>query len=125
MIGGETGKSMTYANVEQQSLNLVTYTLRPYLTKLESAFSLMLPRPQYVRFNLDALLRADLKTRYEAHQIALASKFKTPDEVRDLEELPPLTDEQKAEILKASPKPRPAPPREEEDPDANKERTLS
>lgn len=95
MIGGESGSSMTYANVEQQSLNLVMHTLRPYLTKLEWAFSTLLPRPQYVRFNLDALLRADLKTRYEAHAIALSNSFMTVDEVRALEDLAPLPESEK------------------------------
>ena len=47
-----------------------------------------------MKFNLDASARADLKTRYEAHQIAIQSDFKTVDEVRALEELPPLTDAQ-------------------------------
>lgn len=94
MIGGESGSSLTYANVEQQSLNFVTYTLRPYLTKLELAFSRLLPRPQYVKFNVDAIIRADLKSRYEAHQIALAGGWKNADEVRELEDLPPLPDGQ-------------------------------
>ena len=91
MIGGMSGSSMTYANVEQQSLNLVTHTFRPYLTKLEQHLSTLLPRPQVVRFNLDALLRADLKTRYQAHQIALkAPAFMTVDEVRELEDMGPM-----------------------------------
>jgi hypothetical protein len=35
-------------------------------------------------------VRADLKTRYEAHKIAIDAGFKTVDEVRALEDLSPL-----------------------------------
>lgn len=107
-IGGESGNSMTYANVEQRALDRMR-ALTPYAAKLEAPFSGLLPRPQYVRFNLDALVRADLKTRYETHGIALDKKFKTVDEIRALEDLPPLTDTQKAEIAASAPKPNPAP----------------
>lgn len=96
MIGGEPGGSLTYANVEQQAINFVTYTLRPYLTKLEAALSRLLPQPQYVKFNVDAIIRADLKTRYEAHNLALSDGWKSKDEVRELEDLPPLPDGQGA-----------------------------
>jgi hypothetical protein len=69
MIGGESGSSMTYANVEQQQINFVMFTLRPWLVRLEHAFSALLPDRQYVKFNSDALIRADLKTRWEVNQI--------------------------------------------------------
>jgi HK97 family phage portal protein len=105
MIGGESGSSMTYANVEQQAINFVTYTLRPYLVKLETALSTLLPRPQYVRFNVDGIVRADLKTRYEAHHIALKDGWKSKDEVRALEDLPPLPDGQGAGYAVTAPEP--------------------
>jgi HK97 family phage portal protein len=107
-IGGESGNSMTYANVENQAIADL-HDLQPYLTKLEAPFSSLLPKPQYVRFNLDSLLRADTQTRYATHGVALDKKFKTVDEVRADEDLPPLTDEQKAEIAASQPKPKPAP----------------
>lgn len=107
-VGGESGNSMTYANVENQAISDL-HDIRPYLTKLEGPFSTLLPRPQYVRFNLDVLLRADTKTRYETHSIALDKKFKTVDEIREDEDLPPLTDEQKAELKAAQPQPSAAP----------------
>jgi HK97 family phage portal protein len=95
----------TYANVEQQAINFVTYTLRPYLVKLETALSTLLPRPQYVRFNVDGIVRADLKTRYEAHHIALVDGWKSKDEVRALEDLPPLPDGQGAGYAVTAPEP--------------------
>lgn len=93
-IGGESGSSRSYANREQDSLDLLTYSLQPYITKLEAHFFQLLARPQYVKFNADAVVRADLKTRYEAHSMALADGWKSKDEVRSTEDLPPLPDGQ-------------------------------
>jgi HK97 family phage portal protein len=90
MVGGETGNSMTYQNVEQQAINFVTFTLRPWLVLLEAAFSSILPDRQYVRFNSDALIRADLKTRFEVHAIAKGIGVLSVDDIRELEDRPPL-----------------------------------
>jgi HK97 family phage portal protein len=90
MVGGETGNSMTYQNVEQQAINFVTFTLRPWLVLLEAAFSSILPDRQYVRFNSDALVRADLKTRFEVHAIAKGIGVLSVDDIRELEDRPPL-----------------------------------
>jgi HK97 family phage portal protein len=96
-VGGETGSSMTYGNREQDSLDLVTFGLRPWFVRFEEALSALMPRPQYARFNIDAIVRADLLTRYQAHEIALRIGLETNDEGRSIEDRPPLTSEQKAE----------------------------
>jgi HK97 family phage portal protein len=91
MIGGATsGSSVTYANREQRSQDFLTFGLMPYLVALEDGLSALVPRPQRVRFNVDGVLRSDLKTRYEAHAIALSNGFMTVDEVRQIEDLPPM-----------------------------------
>lgn len=90
MVGGETGKSMTYANVEQQQIQFVMMTLRPWLVKLEHAFSAILPDRQYVKFNADALIRADTKTRHEVYEISRKIGLRNVDELRALEDLPSI-----------------------------------
>ena len=90
LIGGESGNSLTYANTEQQAINFVTYTLRPWLVRLEAAITRLLPAGQFVRFNIDSIIRADLKTRYEAHHLALFDGWMSRDEVRLLENRAPL-----------------------------------
>ncbi|MEU0691438.1 phage portal protein [Streptomyces uncialis] len=87
ILGYETGGSMTYANVEQRSLDLLTYTLDRWLVRTERAFTALLPAGQYVKINRAALARTDLLTRYRAHAIALRNRFKVPNEVRDVEDL--------------------------------------
>jgi HK97 family phage portal protein len=90
MIGGEAGNSLTYTNVESQGMHFAQHSILPWAIRLESAISTLLPRGQTVKFNLDGLRRADTKSRYEAHAIALASGFMTVDEVRALEDLGPM-----------------------------------
>lgn len=85
----------TYANVETQSLEFLTFSLQPFLTRLEEAFTLKLFLPDerdryFVEFLTDGLLRTDTRTRYMAYQIAIESGFMTVDEVRERENLPPL-----------------------------------
>lgn len=94
MIGGETGSSMTYSTTEQQQIQFITNTLRPWLVRLEAAFSALLPRPQYVKFNVDSLIRVDTKTRYEVHRISREIGLDNIDELRELEDKPPLPDGQ-------------------------------
>jgi HK97 family phage portal protein len=94
MIGAESGASMTYSNVEQESLHFVTYSLRPWLVAIEQAFSadrdLFMERT-YCEFLLDALLRADSKTRADVYALALDPErgWMTRAEVRRLENLEP------------------------------------
>jgi HK97 family phage portal protein len=94
MIGGEAGGPLTYNTVEQNALNFVKFTLRPWLELLEEAFFPLLPRPQYMKFNLDALLRTDLMSRLGAYKIGREIGLYSIDEVRALEEMPPLPDGQ-------------------------------
>jgi HK97 family phage portal protein len=90
MIGGEAAGSLTYSTVELNQIQFLTNTLRPWLVRLEAAFSSLLPKPQYVRFNADAMIRADTMTRWQVHQIARHIGAENIDEIRALEELPPL-----------------------------------
>lgn len=84
------GNSMTYANVEQEWLGFVRFGLMAYLRRIEEALTSLTPRGQTVRFNVEALLRSDTKTRYDAHSVALSAGFLTVNEVRKIEDLPPL-----------------------------------
>ena len=90
LVGGDAGNSLTYANVESRALDFLRYSVQPWLVRLEVALSALLPRNQQVKFNPNALLRATTAERYAAHEIALRAGFLTVDEVRALEDLPPL-----------------------------------
>jgi HK97 family phage portal protein len=92
------GSNITYANVEQRSLDFLTYTMSRWIVWWERKLGAMLPRGQYVKFDLSPLLRTDILTRWTVNHAQIASRIMTQDEVRAGEDLPPLTPEQKAEI---------------------------
>jgi HK97 family phage portal protein len=98
ILGYETGGSMTYANVEQRSIDFLKFTLNRWLRDVEAALSSLIKPAWTVRFNRGALLETDLLTRYRAHSIGIGANFLTPDEARELEDRPPLTPEQKADL---------------------------
>ena len=91
---GVQGQSLTYANQEQRNTRFVRVSLLPWIVRLEAALSALLAQPRYVKFNVNGLLRGDLKTRYESYQIGLnpQAPFLDVSEVRDWEELGVMPD---------------------------------
>lgn len=94
MIGDLEG-AVTYASIEQQSLDFATYSLRPWLVRIEqqvkrSMFSSSLDKRRglFPEFKQDGLLRSDTKTRYEAHAIAITNGWLSRNDVREMENLP-------------------------------------
>lgn len=85
----------TYNNAVEQQAEYYKESLLPILTmyEQEDTYKLLLDSEIasgfYLKTNVDAILRTDIKTRYEAHGIAIQSGFLTANEVRDREELPP------------------------------------
>jgi len=93
IIGGDSGSSMTYANVEQRSLDLLTYGLSRWVLRLEAGLSRLMPRGTAVKLNTDALVRVDLLTRYRAHDAAIRAGWLSRNEVRTIEDRPPIVDD--------------------------------
>ena len=86
----------TYSSVEQNNIAFVTHTLRPIVQKLESAFTpLMASEPggatAFIKFTLDGLLRGDANSRFTAYSTGLQAGYLTINDIRRLEDLPPVT----------------------------------
>lgn len=90
LVGGEVGGSLTYSSPEQRQIELGQLTLRPWLVRIENRLSALLPGREFVKFNIDAMIRTDTLSRYNAHSSALASNWRTINEVRALEDLGPV-----------------------------------
>lgn len=90
MIGGETGKSMTYHNVEQHGINFVSFSLRGWLDKLEAAFSALTPRGHTVKFNPDGLIRMDSLAKFQIYQIQRIIGYTSVNEIRAKEDEAPI-----------------------------------
>lgn len=86
----------THTNVTETQREFYADTLQPKLTGYEQELTWKLflddeiDAGMFWRFNVDAILRADLKTRYEASRIGVQGGFLTPNEARALENLSPM-----------------------------------
>ncbi|EOU2126216.1 phage portal protein [Clostridium perfringens] len=84
----------TFNNLTEQQKDFYITTLQPSLTNYEQEMQDKL-FSQYetlkdvrVEFNVDTILRSDIKTRYESYRIGIQSGFLSPNEVRKKENLP-------------------------------------
>lgn len=84
----------TFSNIEHQAIEFVQHTLGPWLNKWEEGFTRsMLGESNtgvFVEYLVDALLRGDIKSRYEAYASGINSQWLAPNEVRKRENLNPL-----------------------------------
>lgn len=77
------------ASVEERGIGYVRHAVRPFSTRFERAHSRLLPPGQFVKLNLNALMRGDAKTRAEYYGFMVNSvKAMKREEVRELEDLP-------------------------------------
>ena len=84
------GSSLTYQNNESVWAEFQEGCLSPYyLEPIEQSMSDLLTRATVARFNLNQLLRADIKTRYEVYQLGITTGVLTTDEARASEGLAP------------------------------------
>lgn len=94
-IGGKSGDSLTYSTLELNQLRLQTRALQPVFTRLEAHMKRILPPGQYYKFNADAMIRTDIKSRMEAYQIGLTAGIYTPEFVWGKEDIAPMTKKQR------------------------------
>jgi HK97 family phage portal protein len=90
---GVPGDSSTYANVESRMTELRTFTLLPWIRRIEAAMDALFPAGTELKIITDGTLRADTSTRYASYESALRSGWMTVDEVRALEDRPPLPEQ--------------------------------
>jgi HK97 family phage portal protein len=90
----ELGRA-TWANIESQGIEFVTDTLQSWITQFEEEANIKLFGRQqrgvfYTKFNLAALLRGDMASRYAAYAVAHNNGWLNGDEIRAFEELNPI-----------------------------------
>jgi HK97 family phage portal protein len=90
LVGGATGDSMTYSNVDARVLNLLVFGVSYWLTKLEKAFTRSIPRDRYVKANESAIIRTDVSTRTKVLATEIQNGIRTINEARQLLDLEPL-----------------------------------
>lgn len=97
MIGETTKTSSWGSGVEHMSIGFVKYALRHHLNRIEQElnYKLFTKSSSFVEFNVEGLLRGDSTARSSYYQSALGgsggSGWMTINEVRKLENLPPIS----------------------------------
>lgn len=80
----------TYANAETRRLDLLDFTLMPFISALEGRLSMndVLPRGQQVKVQMSGFLRSDTKTRMETYQIGRQVGVYDDERIAELEDIP-------------------------------------
>jgi len=91
----EMKDSSVRANIEQEALDYVTSTLRPWFTAWEQEINRKLVSPrerniQYAEFLIEGLLRGDIKSRYDAYAIGRNWGWLSVNDIRDRENMNPV-----------------------------------
>ncbi|WP_238592473.1 MULTISPECIES: phage portal protein [Comamonas] len=89
-------EAATYNNVENLQIQFVIYTLMPWLRRHEQALQrdLLLPSERsryYIEFNIGGLLRGNQEARFKAYAVARQWGWLSVNDIRRLENLPPVT----------------------------------
>lgn len=95
MVGHTQNSTSFGTGIEQQMIAFLTFTLRPWLTRIEQAINMDLLSPNdrtkfYAEFNVEGLLRADSTGRANFYNLMTSGGNMTRDEVRTRENLPPM-----------------------------------
>lgn len=82
----------TFSNIEQQGLELVTYTFRPWAVRIEQVLEkrLLLTREKathLIRHNLEGFMRGDIGSRYNAYATGRQWGWLSANDVLDKEDM--------------------------------------
>jgi HK97 family phage portal protein len=94
MVGHTQNSTSWGTGLEQQNIGFLTYSLRPYLVRIEQAVKKQLLKPAerstyYAEFILEGLLRADSAGRAALYASGGQNGWMTRNEMRRRENLPP------------------------------------
>lgn len=94
LIADASNSTSWGSGLAEQNVAFGQFSLRPWTERIEDGHTRLLSThgmpDVFVKLNLDALLRASLKDRYEAYQMGVQSGIDTINECRRLEDKPPV-----------------------------------
>lgn len=94
LLGDVTGSTSWGTGIEQQSIGLVVYTLRPWLVRIEQRLSREVALPSkpdvYVKHKVEGLLRGDSKARGEFYRVMREIGAFSANDILRLEDMPPV-----------------------------------
>lgn len=90
MIQEVSGTTSWGTGIEAMTTQFFVVSIMTRLARLESAFNLLTPRGQFIKWNVTGLLRGDARSRAEFYAKAIQNGWMTRNEVRALEDMKPL-----------------------------------
>lgn len=90
LVNVPSSDSLTYSTTEGEFGRWLKLGLGAYLTRIEAAFTDLVPYGTEVRFDTAELLRTDTAARFAAYAVGIEHGFLTADEVRGHEGYAPL-----------------------------------
>lgn len=90
LLGSTKPGAVSYASAEENNRVFGQYTLRPYIHKIEEAYSRLLPGDVFLRMNMDALLRANLSERFAAYSQGVQAGFLSINDIHRIEDMSPV-----------------------------------
>lgn len=93
MIGHMAKSTSWGTGLEQQMIGFLTFTLRPWLTRIEQRILMQLVKPKdrsriFAEFNVEGLLRSDSAARASLYSTFAQNGIQTRNEIRRRENLP-------------------------------------
>ena len=82
----------SFSNIEQQSLDFIVNTIRPWLVRIEKSICQKLLSVNekgvyFVKFNVDGMLRGDFASRMNGYAIARQNGWMSTNDIRELEDM--------------------------------------
>jgi len=94
MVLAGNSANLHYSSDQTRDVRLVKHAISPWAQRIQDALAINESLPwgedRYPRFNPDGLLRADIKSRYEAYKVGIDAGWLDPNEVRRREDLEPI-----------------------------------
>ena len=87
----------TFSNIEQQAIEFVTHTIRPWTERVEQRLEVSLIAPEeqdayFIEHLIDGILRGDIVSRYQAYSVGRQWGWLSADDIRAMENMNPLPD---------------------------------
>jgi len=84
----------TFSNIEQQSIDFIIYTIRPWLVRIEQALNDKLisskNNTNYIKFVVEGMLRGDAESRSSFYNSMFNLGAMSPNDIREKEEMNPV-----------------------------------
>lgn len=90
LVGDMTKTTAWGTGLEELGIGFVVYTLGPWISRFEQAMSFLLPRGQFAKFNVGALLRGKTSERNAAYAVGRQWGWLSVNDIRQLEDMPPV-----------------------------------